>query len=130
MEMENPTTTIDKTFPKVEPGKMIWGVSFGHPLTTTIKNKFNALIKTYQNGNQLMISHVITGKGIEPRNVHWKDYFSSVVVTYDDEKKKAYIEFHLKSRQGFRKDLMIMFLREIRNEFPGIRIGRPALRGT
>ena len=126
MEMENPRPIIDRTFPKVELDKMVWVVSFGHPLTTSIKNKFNSLIKTYQNGDKLMISRVITGKGIEPRKVHWKDYFSSVVVTYDDDRKKAYIEFQMKTRQGFCKDLMIMFLREIRNEFPGVRIGSPA----
>ncbi len=128
MGTENPTATIERISSKVELEgifKMTWVVFFGHPLTTAIKKKLDALIKTHQDGNKLMISHAITGKGIEPRKVHWNDYFSSIAVTYDDDERKSYIEFQMKSRQGFGKDLMIMFLREIRNEFPDVKIGSP-----
>ena len=128
MGTENQIVTIERIFPKVETEgmfKIIWVVFFGHPLTTAIKKKLDALIKAHQDGNKLMISRAITGKAVESREVYWKDYFSLIAVTYDDDERKSYIEFQMKSRQGFGKDLMIIFLREIRNEFPDVKIGSP-----
>jgi len=115
------TKATGRRLPKAEPDgmfKMRWVVPFEHELTPEVKAKLDNLVKTHQDENNLMISQIITGEGAKPVHICWRDCFLSTEVEYDTENKKVYIEFLIKSKNSLWKDMMVMFLREIRNLMP------------